>query len=237
MTEDIRLPRHIGIIMDGNGRWAKKRGNIRTFGHKYGTENVKPAISYCSKKGIKVLSLYTFSTENWKRPQTEVDTLMSLITEYLLRETAEMKANGVVLNFIGDLSRLPQKALETIAWAREETADNTGLKVNIALNYGGRSEICRAVKNIAEDVRRCKITEDDITETLITSYLYTAGDPEPDLIIRTGGEKRLSNFLTWQSAYSELYFSDVLWPDFKEKEFDEALAFYASRQRRYGGLV
>ncbi len=148
-----------------------------------------------------------------------------------------MKANGVVLHFIGDLSRLPQKALETIAWAAKETAGNTGLKVNIALNYGGRAEICRAAKNMAIDLRAGKISEDDISEALFDAYLYTAGDPQPDLIIRTGGEVRLSNFLTWQSAYSELYFSDVLWPDFKEKEFDEALDFYASRQRRYGGLV
>jgi undecaprenyl diphosphate synthase len=215
MTQETHLPRHIGIIMDGNGRWAKKCGNIRTFGHKYGTENVKPAISYCTKKGIQVLTLYTFSTENWKRPQAEVDTLMSLITEYLLKETAEMKANGVVLHFIGDLSRLPQKALDTIAWAARETSGNAGLKVNIALNYGGRAEICLAAKNIAQDLLARKINGEDINEALFASYLYTADDPEPDLIIRTGGEKRLSNFLTWQSAYSELYFSDVLWPDFK----------------------
>jgi undecaprenyl diphosphate synthase len=162
MIQETHLPQHIGIIMDGNGRWAKKRGNIRTFGHKYGTENVKPAISYCTKKGIQVLTLYTFSTENWKRPQAEVDTLMSLITEYLLKETAEMKANGVVLHFIGDLSRLPQKPLDTIAWAARETAGNTGLKVNIALNYGGRAEICLAAKNIAREVIAGKIIEDDV---------------------------------------------------------------------------
>ena len=236
MEKSNILPTHIGIIMDGNGRWAQKRGMLRSIGHRYGTETIKPAISFCSGKGIKYLTLQAFSTENWKRPSYEVDTLMSLISEYLTKETAEMKANNVVLHFIGDIDKIPQKARATISWAEKETSENNGLNVNIALNYGGRAEIVMAAKKIASLSKQGAVSEDDINEGLISSLLYTAGIPEPDLIIRTGGEKRLSNFLIWQSAYSELYFSDVLWPDFKDDEFEKALDYYASRKRRFGGL-
>ena len=230
------LPKHIGVIMDGNGRWAKKVGKVRTFGHKFGVETVRTAISYCSKMGIEVLTLYAFSTENWKRPQGEVNVLMNLISEYLLKETPELKKQGVVLNFIGDLSKLPQKALDSIEDSINKTKDNNGLIVNIAINYGGRSEIAMAVRNIVKDALMNNISAEQITEELISDSLYTKGQPDPDLIIRTGGEVRLSNFLTWQSAYSELYFTDILWPDFKDDDFDDAILYFQKRSRRFGGL-
>ncbi len=230
------LPKHIGVIMDGNGRWAKKQGKVRTFGHRFGVETVRTAISYCSEIGIKVLTLYTFSTENWKRPRSEVATLMNLIVEYLLKETAEMKANNVVLNFIGDLNKLPAKARETIAFSKNETKDNTGLLVNIAVNYGGKDELIRAVQHIAQKVKNGELGAEDIDSDLISSHLYTLNQPDPDLIIRTGGETRLSNFMIWQSAYSELYFTDILWPDFTKSDFDDAILYYQKKSRRYGGL-
>ena len=230
------LPKHIGVIMDGNGRWAKKVGKVRTFGHKFGVETVRTAISYCSKIGIEVLTLYAFSTENWKRPQSEVNVLMNLISEYLSKETPELKKQGVVLNFIGDLSKLPQKALNSIEDSINETKDNKGLIVNIAINYGGRSEIAMAVKSIVKDALTNNISAEQVTEELISDSLYTKGQPDPDLIIRTGGEVRLSNFLTWQCAYSELYFTDILWPDFKDDNFDDAILYFQKRNRRFGGL-
>lgn len=232
----IYLPVHLGIIMDGNGRWAKKQGKLRTFGHRYGVETVRTAISYCSEVGIKVLTLYTFSTENWKRPRSEVTALMNLIVEYLIKETPEMKANNVILNFIGDLSKLPEKALKSIDYAVNETKNNNGLVVNIALNYGGRDEIIRAVKQIAQKVKNNETDIDQIDGAMLSKYLYTSNCPDPDLIIRTGGEKRLSNFMVWQSAYSEFYFTDILWPDFTRKDFDEAMNYYQNRNRRFGGI-
>lgn len=232
----IYLPVHLGIIMDGNGRWAKKQGKLRTFGHRYGVETVRTAISYCSEVGIKFLTLYTFSTENWKRPRSEVTALMNLIVEYLIKETPEMKANNVILNFIGDLSKLPEKALKSIEYAINETKNNNGLLVNIALNYGGRDEIIRAVKQIAQEVKNNEMDIEQIDGAMLSNYLYTSKCPDPDLIIRTGGEKRLSNFMVWQSAYSELYFTDILWPDFTKKDFDEAMEYYQNRNRRFGGL-
>lgn len=231
-----RIPRHIAVIMDGNGRWAKKRGMIRTFGHKTAMKSVKTAISYCSRLGVEVLTLYAFSTENWKRPQDEVSFLMDLIVEYLRKETPEMKANGVRLHFIGDVERLPEKSIQAIRNSTFETQDNRGLKVNIAINYGGRAEIVRGIRQLIRDVQCGKVTEDDITEERFSSYLYTSGDPDPDLIIRSGGETRLSNFLIWQASYAELYFTDVLWPDFGEKQFDQAIEYYQKINRRFGGL-
>ncbi len=180
--------------------------------------------------------MYAFSTENWKRPVDEVDTLMNLIVEFLLKETPEMKKNNVVLRFIGDLSRLPEKSKRAIEYSVAEMKDNSGLKVNIALNYGGRADIVSATKEICKRVQMGELSVEDINETLFSGYLYTAADPDPDLIIRSGGETRLSNFLTWQSAYSELYFTDVLWPDFGEKEFDDAILYFQGRDRRYGGI-
>ncbi len=234
--EDLVIPRHIGIIMDGNGRWAKQHGWIRSVGHRFGTETVRCAIEYCTKKKVEVLTLYAFSTENWKRPENEINAIMTLLKEYLYKETPEMNENGVKLNFIGDLSPIPQFAMEAVDYAVDTMKNNTRLKVNIALNYGGRADILQAVKKICGKVKSGEINPDDITEQMISENLYTQEDPEPDLIIRTGAEKRLSNFLTWQSAYSELYFTDTLWPDMTEDDFDKALEYYSGRNRRYGGL-
>lgn len=234
--ENIKIPEHIGIIMDGNGRWAKNKGLIRSIGHKFGTETVRCAIEYCSQKKAKVLTLYAFSTENWKRPVAEINAIMSLLSEYLYKETPEMHQNGVKLNFIGDLSPIPEESMKAVNYAVDTMKDNMGLKVNIALNYGGRADILYSVKKIAQKVQSGEIEPCDITENMISENLYTAGDPDPDLIIRTGCEQRLSNFLTWQSAYSELYFTDTLWPDMKPEDFDKAIEYYNTRNRRYGGL-
>lgn len=234
--ENIKIPEHIGIIMDGNGRWAKNKGLIRSIGHKFGTETVRCAIEYCSQKKVKVLTLYAFSTENWKRPVAEINAIMSLLSEYLYKETPEMHQNGVKLSFIGDLSPIPEESMKAVNYAVDTMKDNMGLKVNIALNYGGRADILYSVKKIAQKVQSGEIEPCDITENMISENLYTAGDPDPDLIIRTGCEQRLSNFLTWQSAYSELYFTDTLWPDMKPEDFDKAIEYYNTRNRRYGGL-
>ncbi len=230
------LPRHIAVIMDGNGRWAKKQGMIRTVGHRSAMDTVKMAINYCSDKGIDVLTLYAFSTENWKRPKEEVSVIMNLIIEYLLKETPEVKKKNAVFNFIGDLSKIPKKSLEAIEYAVLETKDNDGLLINIALNYGGRDEIIQAVRQIAKAVEEKSVSVDQISPELFSEHLYTKGMPDPDLIIRSGGEKRLSNFLTWQSVYSELYFTDKLWPDFDEQDFDDAIRYYQTKNRRFGGL-
>ncbi len=235
MTE--KLPEHIAIIMDGNGRWAQKNGYIRSVGHDFGTRTVRTAIEYCSQKKIKVLTLYAFSTENWKRPQAEINTIMGLIREYLYKETAEMKKNNVVLKFIGDISPIPKSSMEAIDFSVNEMKNNTGLKVNIALNYGGRADILNAVKLLYKEISISNKNIDEISEDDIASHLYTSPDPDPDLIIRTANEKRISNFLTWQSAYSELYFTPTLWPDMKTEDFDKALDAYMQRDRRYGGLT
>lgn len=234
--EDLIIPSHIGVIMDGNGRWAKQHGWIRSAGHRFGTETVRTVIEYCSEKKVKVLTLYAFSTENWKRPEGEINTIMALLREYLYKETPEMHQNGVRLNFIGDLSKIPDSAMEAVNYAVDTMKNNTGLKVNIALNYGGRADILNSVKKLAQMVKDGSLKPEDITEEDISAGLYTSGDPDPDLIIRTGCEQRLSNFLTWQSAYSELYFTDTLWPDMKSEDFDKALEYYSGRNRRYGGL-
>ena len=231
MIDRQNIPTHVAIIMDGNGRWAQKVGKIRTFGHKFGTQTVKTAMKYCKKNGIKHLTLYAFSTENWKRPQLEVDTLMSLITEYLTKETPEMKENGVKLNFIGDLSKLPKKALASIDYALRETSSNTDLIVNIALNYGGRAEIINACNEFMKANPNEELSEEKLSE-----LLYTKGQPDPDLLIRTGGEQRLSNFLLWQCAYTEFYYTNTLWPDFDDEAFDCAIEYYQNRDRRFGGL-
>ena len=230
------VPRHVGIIMDGNGRWAQRQGLLRTVGHRFGTETVQRAMEYMSRAGVSVLTLYAFSTENWKRPEKEISAIMSLLSEYLYRKTPEMKRSGVRLSFIGDLSPIPDESMKAVRYAVEELRDGGGLKVNIALNYGGRAEIVMAARSLAEDVSRGTLRPEDITEELIGGRLYTADDPDPDLIIRTGAETRLSNFLTWQSAYSELYFTPTLWPDMQDEDFDRALEYYSSRDRRYGGL-
>lgn len=230
------LPKHIAIIMDGNGRWAKKRGLLRTFGHKAGTENVKTIIRFCSDIGIQELTLFAFSTENWKRPSDEVGFLMNLLLEFLKREIDELHEKNARLNALGDLNRLPEELIKAIIAAEEKTKGNTGLKVNIAINYGSRAEIVNAVKEIAKDIQDGKISLDAIDEDLFSTYLYTNGLSDPDLVIRTSGEVRISNFLLYQSAYAEYIFTEILWPDLDELELIKIIKDYQSRHRRFGGI-
>ena len=224
------LPTHVAVIMDGNGRWAKKRGLPRTFGHRAGTENVKKIVRHCGEIGIKYLTVYAFSTENFKRPQDEVNALMKLLVEYFYKEIDELRENGVRLNVIGDTQCFSQEVQDAIKNGIEKTKDGKGLVFTIALAYGARDEIVRAVKKIVES------GEKNIDEKTISENLYTFDMPDPDLIIRTSGEQRLSNYLLYQAAYSEFYFTDVLWPDFDEKEFDKAMEEFEKRNRRYGGV-
>lgn len=230
------LPAHIGIIMDGNGRWAKKRSLPRQVGHRYGARTFRKITKYCEKIGIKCLTVYAFSTENWKRPQSEVDSLMALLKEYLEESLSDFKSENIKTRFIGDISPLSPEIRELIKKAEELTKDKTGLCLNIALNYGGREELTRAARSIAKEVAEGRLSPEDIGEELLQKYLYTAGQPDPDLIIRPSGEYRTSNFLLWQSAYSEYVFTDVLWPDFKPADLDKALREYAKRNRRFGGV-
>ncbi len=237
MTEGIdksRLPAHIAIIMDGNGRWAKRRALPRFFGHKAGMEALKEIVRSCSDIGIKILTVYAFSTENWNRPTDEVSYLMNLLIEYMKREINELHSNHVKVKILGDLSPLPQSTRDEVEKAVRLTQNNTGIQFNIALNYGGRAEIINACKRIAAEFKEGKLEETQINEDLISSYLFTAGDAEPDLIIRTSGEKRLSNFLLWQSAYSELVFVEEMWPDFNSKKLEKAIIEYQNRDRRFG---
>ena len=231
-----KLPKHIAIIMDGNGRWAKKRFLPRTAGHKAGVETVRTIITECKRLGIKHVTLYTFSTENWKRPALEVETLMMLLQTYLKKEVEELNRNNVRLTAIGDIEKLPKACLEELKRAMELTKDNDGPNLNLALNYGGRYDITNAVKQISRDIENHKLNSDDITEETIKNYLSTKSIPDPDLVIRTSGEQRLSNFLLWELAYAELYFTDVYWPDFNEKELQKAIYTYQNRDRRFGGL-
>lgn len=225
-----KLPVHIAIIMDGNGRWAKKRALPRTAGHVAGSENFKTIARYCNKIGIKYLTVYAFSTENWKRPQGEVDAIMNLLRDYL-KDSVNFKSENIKLQFIGNLAALPEDIIALMENAENESKDATGLVVNMAVNYGGRDEIVAAVKEIISS------GETEITEELISEKLYTRGIPDPDLIIRPSGEYRLSNFLIWQCAYSEFWFSNVLWPDFKPKHLEEAIGAFNLRDRRMGGLT
>ena len=229
-----RIPKHIAIIMDGNGRWAKKRNLPRALGHKAGVEAIRRIVKECNKLGVKYLTLYAFSTENWNRPLKEVDSLMKLLVDYLKNEFEELNANDVVINSIGNISKLPQTCREELNAAYEKTKNNNGLTLNLALNYGGRNEIVDAVKRISLDLLNKKISKDEITEDLLSGYMYTREIPDPDLIIRPSGELRLSNFLLWQSAYSEFWFSDVNWPDFNEKQLKFAISDYQKRDRRFG---
>lgn len=231
-----KLPKHIAIIMDGNGRWAKKRFLPRTAGHKAGVETVRTVIKECRRLGIKYVTLYTFSTENWKRPALEVETLMNLLQTYLKNEVEELNRNNVKLTAIGDIEKLPKSCLEELKRAMELTKDNDGPNLNLALNYGGRYDITNAVKQISKDIENNKLRSEDITEETIKNYLSTKSMPDPDLVIRTSGEQRLSNFLLWELAYAELYFTDVYWPDFDEKELQKAIYAYQNRDRRFGGL-
>ena len=230
------MPQHIAIIMDGNGRWAKSKGLMRVAGHRVGVQALKNTIIALDELGIGHLTVYAFSTENWKRSKDEVDALMELITEFINKEIDYLDEKGVRVNPIGDISALTPKALESISYAKEKTKNNSHIVFNVALNYGGRQEIVRAAKAICEDVKRDALQIEDIDEALFSSYLYTAGQPDPDLVIRSSGELRISNFLLWQIAYSEFWITNILWPDFKKEDLWQAVWEYQNRDRRYGGV-
>ncbi len=231
--ENIEI-KHIAIIMDGNRRWAKKNNMPVKLGHKQGAETLKKIVRYANKIGIKYMTVYAFSTENWKRSKEEVDALMSLLENYLDQFSREADDENIVIRVLGDEEALSESLRNKINEVVSATKDNTGIIFNIALNYGGRNEIVNATKNICKDVKNGLIKPEDITEKMFSSYLYTKDDPDPDLLIRTSGEIRLSGFLPWQSVYSEFYFTDVLWPDFTEKNLDEAIAEYNKRNRKFG---
>lgn len=227
-----RLPHHIAIIMDGNGRWARQQGLERTDGHREGAASVRTVIDTAGRLGVAYVTLYAFSTENWNRPSDEVQALMSLLVEMVARETADLVRNNVKLLAIGDLSRLPEETRTALNQCIEDTAGGTGLRLVLALSYSSRWEITDTVCKLAEDLNKGLITKVD--ESLVSDYLTTKNIPDPDLLIRTGGELRISNFLLWQVAYSELYFTDTLWPDFREESLYEAIIDYQKRERRFG---
>lgn len=229
-----KIPAHIAIIMDGNGRWAKSKQLDRTEGHRRGVESVRTAMKAASEIGVKYLTLYTFSTENWNRPAAEVDALMELMVQAVARETAELVENGIVLKVIGEIDRLPAKTRQALEQCLEATSKGTSSTVILALSYSSKWEITNAVRKIAEEVKAGKIDASDINETLVSEYLATKDFPDPDMLIRTGGEHRISNFLMWQIAYSELYFSDELWPDFSHESLYKAVVDFQHRERRFG---
>ena len=228
------IPHHVVIIMDGNGRWAKQRGQIRIAGHKAGAATLRNIVKVCATKKIAALTVYAFSSENWKRPGSEVSRLLELFMASLKKEVDELHKNNIRLRFIGDIKVFPANLQKQIEKATKKTERNTGLQFTVAINYGGRWDITNAFKQLAIEVKSGKITVDEINEALITSSVSLSDLPEPDLFIRTGGEMRISNFLLWQTAYTELYFTDCLWPDFNAEEFNAALAWYAGRERRFG---
>lgn len=230
------MPSHVAIIMDGNGRWAQKRGLPRAAGHRAGVEAVRPVIQGCIEQGVKYLTLFAFSTENWKRPRDEVAALMGLLTEYFHREVDALAKKDIRIRIIGDRSGLQRAVLDAIQYSEAKTRGNNGLVLTMAFNYGGRREICRAAREIASLAAEGRIEPSDIDEDLFASHLYTGGIPDPDLLIRPSGEMRLSNFLLWQCAYTEFWFTPVLWPDFGKSHLLEAISAYRSRRRRYGGL-
>ena len=230
------IPNHIAIIMDGNGRWAKKRFLPRSFGHKAGVETIREIVKECSNLGVKYLTLYAFSTENWKRPKEEVGSLMNLLVEYLKREVNELHNNNVVIRTIGDISMLPKIAIDELENSINKTTNNTGITMTLALNYGSRSDIKSAIIEILKDYKDNKIDIDCVDEEFIRNYLSTKHLPDPDIIIRPSGEQRISNFLLWEAAYSELWFSDIYWPDFKKENLYKVIEDYQNRERRFGGL-
>ena len=234
--DEKNIPQHVAIIMDGNGRWAKQRNMPRTMGHKAGVETIRRVIKESHVLGIKYLTLYAFSTENWKRPDDEVSAFMKLLVDYLRSELAELNKNEVVIRVLGDVKKLPKDAQKEILEAIDVTKNNKGIVLNIAFNYGGRDEIVRATKLVAKEVKNGNLDIEDIDENIFEKYLYTDGTPDPDLIIRPSGEQRISNFLLWQCAYSEFWYSNVCWPDFKEEHLHEAIYDYQNRDRRYGGV-
>ena len=229
-----RLPRHVAIIMDGNGRWAKAKGKDRSFGHQEGVVSVRKIMDAVTQLGLKYLTLYTFSTENWNRPEEEVQALMSLLVSAIHRETPDMMKKNVRLTAIGDLSRLREDAYNTLQECIDTTSANTGTTLVLALSYSSRWEITRAARQLAQEVLEQKINPNDITEAMVSDHLATKNIPDPDLLIRTGGEKRISNFLLWQLSYAEFFFTDVFWPDFREEELYEAILYYQQRERRFG---
>ncbi len=231
-----RIPAHIAIIMDGNGRWAKQRKLPRTMGHRAGMKNIKMMVEESSNLGVKYLTLYAFSTENWKRSKEEVGALMDLVVEFINKEFEELHRNNVKLNSIGDISKLPEKSKAAVENAMYKTRNNTGLTLNIALNYGGRDEIVKGVKEIAKEVLEGKLQVDNIDDKIISDHLYTSGMPDPDIVIRPSGELRLSNYLLWQSAYSEFWFSNINWPDFTKEDLRRAISDFQKRDRRFGGV-
>lgn len=230
------LPVHIAIIMDGNGRWAKRRGLPRAAGHSAGAANFRTITRYCNRIGIRYLTVFAFSTENWKRPKEEVDGIMDLFRDYLKEALEKFRGENILTRFIGDTSVLAPDLRALIAEAEEASKNATGLRLNIAINYGGRQEIAAAAARLAREARDGTLDPEKIDEQMFASRLFTAGQPDPDLIIRPSGEQRMSNFLLWQSAYAEYWFSDILWPDFSTRDLDRAITDYSRRHRRYGGL-
>jgi undecaprenyl diphosphate synthase len=228
------LPKHLAIIMDGNGRWAKQQGLLRAFGHEKGTKSVRITVETCAKLGIENLTLYAFSTENWNRPKLEVDTLMKLLVNSLQKELATLEKNNIRLNCIGNIELLPTKAKNELLSVIEKTKNNTRMTLTLALSYGSREELLNVVKIISEKVKNNIISTDTIDESIINEHLYTHNLPDADLVIRTSGEHRISNFLLWQIAYAEFYFTDILWPDFKEDDLYTAIISYQKRERRFG---
>ena len=234
--DSTNIPSHIAVIMDGNGRWAKKKGAMRVFGHKNAIKAVREVAEGCAELGVRVLTLYAFSTENWERPQEEVNALMSLLVSTIRSELETLTKNNISLEAIGDTSQLPQECQRELQEAIKLTAHHTGLKLVLALSYSGRWEITQAVRAIAQEVKEGKIFPEEISQNLIQKHLHTAAYPDPELLIRTSGEMRISNFLLWQLAYSELYFTEVLWPDFRKEHLIEAIRAYQRRERRFGKI-
>jgi len=230
----LRIPRHIAIVMDGNGRWAERRRRPRSFGHREGQKAVRAAIEFCLRRGVEALTLFAFSSENWSRPETEVGALMQLFLRALDREVDELHENGVRIAFVGDLSAFSPELRERMLRAMAKTGENRALSLNVAVNYGGRWDIADAARSAAREVEAGRLRADDISETMLAPFFALADLPPVDLFIRTGGEMRISNFLLWQVAYAELWFTDALWPDVDAKVLDAALAEYARRERRYG---
>nr|WP_315250083.1 isoprenyl transferase [uncultured Flavobacterium sp.] len=228
------IPEHVAIIMDGNGRWAKQQGFLRTLGHQRGSKSLTKIIEECSNLGVKYLTLYTFSTENWNRPKYEVETLMKVLIRSLKKELKTMQENNIKMNAIGNIEKLPLAAQKVLSDSIEKTKENTKMTITLALSYGSREELVNVVKKISDKVKNNIISIDSIDDSIINEHLYTHNLPDVDLLIRTSGEHRISNFMLWQIAYSELYFTDVLWPDFKEADLHEAIISYQKRERRFG---
>ncbi|MCP5008084.1 MAG: isoprenyl transferase [Planctomycetes bacterium] len=237
MNKGIKLPNHIAIIMDGNGRWARRKGFLRIKGHEEGVKSVREITTECAGMHIEQLTLYAFSNENWKRSRTEVNFLMKMLKKYLIEERKTIDENNIVLKTIGQIGALPEDVQEELSISIEKSKGNTGMVLCLALNYGGRTEIIDAAKRLVEDTENGKITHQAVNEILFKSYLYTSDMSDPDLLIRTGGEIRVSNFLLWEISYAELWFTPVYWPEFRKKQLEEALNGYAKRERRFGGLV